>query len=58
MGLALSYVLKGIGALLVLIPLAIEQMPEGAKLALFGVAVPIGYGATVLAARSRNDGGP
>lgn len=52
-----SYALKGVGALLVLVPLAVEQLPDGAKLALFGAAVPIGYWASVLAARGRNDDG-
>lgn len=56
--LVASYVLKGVGALLVLLPLAVDQMPEEMRLALFGLAVPIGYGAVVLAARGRNDGGP
>ncbi len=55
--LAASYVLKGLGALLVLVPLAVEQVPDAAKLVLFCVAVPVGYGAVTLASRSRGDDG-
>ena len=56
--LAASYALKGLGAVLVLIPLAVEHVPDAVKLALFAAAVPIGYGAVVLASRSRDgDGG-